>query len=76
MKEFPLATASYAAQAEVWPRAVQLGLRGKALESYGKRDIVEIVDMSGFIEEQRPHVGDWRNGKLLTPLEAVYAVGD
>jgi hypothetical protein len=34
-------------------RAIQLGLRGAALEAYGKREIVEIIDMSAFVAEQR-----------------------
>jgi hypothetical protein len=53
-------------------RTIRLGLRGAALESYGKRDIVQIIDMSSFVAEQRANVGDWRSGKLLTPVEDVY----
>ena len=53
-------------------RAIQLGLRGAALESYGKREIVQIIDMSEFVAEQRANVGDWVSGKLLTPVEDVY----
>jgi hypothetical protein len=53
-------------------RAVQLGLRGAALEAYGKHEIVEIIDMSAFVAEQRPNVRDWKTGKLLTPVEHVY----
>lgn len=54
-------------------RAIQLGLRGAVLEAYGKREIVEIIDMSGFVAEQRANIGDWKNGKLITPLESVYS---
>jgi hypothetical protein len=57
-------------------RAIQLGLRGAALEGYGKRDIVQIIDMSAFVAEQRSNVHDWRNGKLTTPLERVYMPAD
>ncbi len=53
-------------------RAVQLGLRGTTLEAYGKRELVEIRDMSAFVAEQRPNIADWKNGKLLTPTEQVY----
>jgi hypothetical protein len=53
-------------------RAIQLGLRGAALESYGKREIVQILDMSAFVAEQRPNVADWATGKLITPTEDVY----
>ena len=37
-------------------RAIQLGLRGAALESYGKREIVQIIDMTAFVAEQRSNV--------------------
>jgi hypothetical protein len=53
-------------------RAIQLGLRGAALESYGKREILEILDMSAFVSEQRANVSSWRSGKLITPVEDVY----
>lgn len=53
-------------------RAIQLGLRGAALESYGKREILQVIDMSAFVAEQRSNVGDWRSGKLITPAEDVY----
>jgi hypothetical protein len=53
-------------------RAIQLGLRGPALEAYGKREIVQILDMSAFIAEQRLNVPEWKTGKLLTPSECVY----
>jgi hypothetical protein len=53
-------------------RAIQLGLRGAALEAYGKQEIVQIIDMSAFVAEQRANIADWRNGKLVTPTEDVY----
>ena len=53
-------------------RAIQIGLRGKALEAYGKNEPVEIIDMSGFVAQQREFIGDWRSGTLLTPSEQVY----
>lgn len=53
-------------------RAIQLGLRGSVLEAYGKREVVEIIDMSEFVAEQRQHVSEWRDGSLLTPLERPY----
>ena len=57
-------------------RAIQLGLRGQTLEDYGKRELVEVIDMSDFIAEQRQHIGDWKNGTLLTPTESVYVSVD
>lgn len=53
-------------------RAIQLGLRGAALEAYGKREIVQIIDMSDFVAEQRANISEWKSGKLLTPTEQVY----
>lgn len=37
---------------------IQLGMRAAALEAYGKREVVEIIDMSAFIDEQRHRVHD------------------
>jgi hypothetical protein len=53
-------------------RAIQLGLRGAALEAYGKSEIIQILDMSAFAAEQRSHVHEWKSGKLITPMENVY----
>lgn len=41
-------------------RAIQLGLRGKTLEAYGKEEIVEIIDMSDFVARQREFNSDWQ----------------
>lgn len=57
-------------------RAIQLGLRGEALEAYGKREAVEIIDVSGFVAEQRRNIDSWQNGALLTPSEDVYVPAD
>jgi len=57
-------------------RAIQLGLRGATLEAYGKREIVQIIDMSAFVAEQRSNVHEWKSGKLLTPIEQVYNPAD
>lgn len=53
-------------------RAVQLGIRGKTLEAYGKNEIVEVIDVSEFVAEQREFIGDGKSGKLVTPAEQVY----
>jgi hypothetical protein len=57
-------------------RAIQLGLRGAALEAYGKREIVQIIDMSAFVAEQRANIHGWKTGKLMTPRERVYIPAD
>lgn len=53
-------------------RALQLGLRGKSLEEYGRNEILEIVDLSPFVVEQRQNTTKERILQLLTPLEQVY----
>lgn len=53
-------------------RAVQIGMRGKTLEAYGKREVLEIIDVSDFVAQQRPHASNWRSGELQSPVERVY----
>lgn len=57
-------------------RAVQLGLRGETLEAFGKREAVQIVDVSDFVAEQRANISSWKAGALMTPTEQVYRPGD
>ena len=53
-------------------RAIQLGLRGVTLEAYGKREIVEIKDMSEFVASQRANAVRKNLEELITPLERPY----
>ncbi len=53
-------------------RALQLGLRGESLEDYARREILEIVDISVFVAEQRQNATRPRLGELVTPQERVY----
>ncbi len=53
-------------------KAVQLGLRGKTLAAFGQHEIVEIIDMSEFVAEQRTNIRDWNSGQLQTPIERIY----
>lgn len=55
-------------------RAVQLGLRGRALETYGKSAIVSIADMTEFVRTQRRHVTEQCEA-LLMPVEHIYVPG-
>jgi hypothetical protein len=57
-------------------RAIQLGLRGAALEAFGKREIVQVIDISTFVAEQRSSLHEWKTGKLMTPCERVYLPAD
>lgn len=52
-------------------RAVQLGLRGRMLERYGREEVVAIEDISEFVAEQRT-LADQKSDKLMTPYEKVY----
>lgn len=53
-------------------RAVQLGIRGNTLEEYGKKEILEIIDLSEFVAEQRNFAPTWEDGNLHTPVERPY----
>jgi hypothetical protein len=57
-------------------RAIQLGLRGGVLRAYATTEIVEIIDMTAFIDEQRGHVARAEWPHLRTPVETVYVPGD
>jgi hypothetical protein len=52
-------------------RAIQLGLRGRMLQRMASDDLLEVIDMTGFVAEQRVHAQD-HNPDLQTPTEAVY----
>ena len=54
-------------------RAIQLGLRGAALQEYGREAILEIEDISGFVAEQRANVG---TQDLVTPAERIFRPSD
>ncbi|GHO86604.1 DUF4291 domain-containing protein [Dictyobacter formicarum] len=53
-------------------RALQLGLRGSVLQSYARDWILEIEDISAFVEEQRPFTRTEKDARLFTPREMVY----
>lgn len=57
-------------------RAIQLGLRGAVLEAFGKRELIEVIDMTAFVAAQRDELQ--RNGVpgLMTPAERTYVPAD
>ncbi|WP_020472996.1 DUF4291 domain-containing protein [Zavarzinella formosa] len=57
-------------------RAIQLGLRGETLEAFGRRELVEVVDLSEFVTEQRLRLASGSVSSLLTPRERVYRPAD
>jgi len=57
-------------------RAIQLGMRGEVLESFGQRELLEVIDMTPFVSEQRTRLAEEGLSGLLTPREGVYLPGD
>jgi hypothetical protein len=53
-------------------RAVQLGLRGDTLAAFARKELLEVIDLTGFVASQRPHARDDAAAALLTPVERVY----
>jgi hypothetical protein len=62
--------------ARVRRRAIQLGLRGQVLNEYARDAILEIMDISEFVAEQRMHARAGDHTKLVTPTERVYRLPD
>ena len=56
-------------------RAIQLGLRGDMLEAFGRRELVEVMDVSEFVMEQRMRLANV-GSPLVTPQERVYRPTD
>jgi hypothetical protein len=57
-------------------RAIQLGLRGEILEAFGTRELIEVIDLSEFVAEQRSTLSTNGTSALLTPRERVYRPAD
>lgn len=55
-------------------RAIQLGLRGEVLKAYGTEWIVEIEDVTDFVQDQGSLLKKGRMDWLRTPREDVYPV--
>jgi hypothetical protein len=58
--------------AKVERRAIQLGLRGEVLEAFGQRELVEVINLSELVAEQRSRLSSGGLSTLLTPRERVY----
>ena len=57
-------------------RAIQLGLRGEVLEAFSKRELLEVIDMTEFVAQQRPLAASTTFAGLRTPIEQVYVPSD
>src|SRR5262245_5318328 len=53
-------------------RAIQLGLRGSTLEAFGTSELLEVIDLSEFVAEQREVLSKRGVSALVTPRERVY----
>jgi hypothetical protein len=53
-------------------RAIQLGLRGPVLEDFGKRELLEVIDMTAFVCEQRELTARVGISELRIPVKRVY----
>lgn len=57
-------------------RAIQLGLRGKALEEFGKNGIIKIEDMTEFVLQQKKAVNPATISELQIPQESIFVPTD
>jgi hypothetical protein len=57
-------------------RAIQIGLRGEVLEAFGRRELLEVIDLSPFVAEQRSQLNSVGWSALQTPRERVYRPDD
>ena len=46
------------------------------LEAFGKRELLEVIDLTEFVAEQRPNAASARFVNLRTPVEQVYVPPD
>lgn len=53
-------------------RAIQLGLRGRVLEAFAGPELIEVVDLTDFVQTQRQYITQAQIGLLRTPIERVY----
>ena len=57
-------------------RAIQLGLRDEVLEAFGQRELLEVIDLSEFVAEQRMRKSSGDEDSLVLPRERPYLPAD
>lgn len=57
-------------------RAIQLGLKGRVLERFGKEQVRRIEDITEFVKEQKKFVDQRRLDLLQVPVERVWEIGN
>ncbi|BAV05610.1 protein of unknown function [Filimonas lacunae] len=55
-------------------RAIQLGLKGDILESFGKEMVSKIEDITDFVKAQKQYVNNRRLDMLQVPVEQVFEI--
>jgi len=55
-------------------RAIQLGLKGKMLEQFGKHQLNLIEDITDFVQEQKSLLDKGDSDQLSVPVERVYNI--
>ena len=53
-------------------KAIQLGIKGDLLEKFGKEMIIEIIDLTEFVKQQRKIIKSGELDKLQIPKEWIY----
>ncbi len=54
-------------------RAIQIGLRGEALRELSEEALIEVINLTDFVNKQRENAAD-DYSNLVTPQESVYNV--
>jgi hypothetical protein len=57
-------------------RAIQLGLRNEVLQAFGQQELLEVIDLTEFVAEQRRYAAAAGIARLRTPVERVYVPSD
>ena len=57
-------------------RAIQLGLKGKTLENFGKHQVQKIEDITVFVKQQKQLLNTQQSDKLLVPVETIFIPTD
>lgn len=57
-------------------RAIQLGMRGETLRKFGEQELIDVIDLSEFVAEQRAVLASAGVARLVTPREEVYIPDD
>lgn len=60
------------AGAKLERRAIQLGLRGASLDAFGTSELLEVINLTEFVAEQRELLQTTGVKTLMTPTERVY----